>query len=392
MRTEGSVHMHDLGDPIAPRGRHSEGVGHEWRGMLRAEDLRRVLLEHRRAEGPPALAVLDPLVNLVGRPETPRVAEYAAVPQRPRPELHTPLEPGHDLAVREQLRSEGGGVLHPSIGDPPGIQLLLDLSGGELGPVVSVTHRPKALSVLNRRVGRGSNRDPGVAGSWRDVELVDPRVLGEEPVQRYVERTAPRKAEASTLLEVRPEVVVDQRERGLLERPLRRSCDMDVRLVGRVSLARRAEALHELPTEALRPEALAVRRPDVVEVEPHVAVAHPNNVGEIDAVGVPVGRHPHELVLAIGDLETQVLRHRRVEEPQRVRLLDLVELSDPVSLSDREHRTRHLAHAVDRHDCRALEAGEVIGAGRVRQMVLDALDPDTIGVDLQGSQHAPEAS
>ncbi len=75
-------------------------------------------------------------------------------------------------------------------------------------------------------------------------------------------------------------------------------------------------------------------------------------------------------------LEAEVLRHGGVEQPERVGLLDLVDLLDLAPAREPEEAGRHLPHAVDRHDGGLVEAGEVIGRARVREMMLDALDLD----------------
>jgi hypothetical protein len=56
-----------------------------------------VLARHGRCERAKTLAILDPKIEVALEPGRSRVAEYRAISQRPRSELHSPLKPADDL-------------------------------------------------------------------------------------------------------------------------------------------------------------------------------------------------------------------------------------------------------------------------------------------------------
>ena len=82
-------------------GAHRRDEQHVGRRPIELEVLGGVFLEHRRRERPEPLAELDLQVEPLLHLGIARVAEDAAVAERPRPELHAPLEPAAHLAGRQ---------------------------------------------------------------------------------------------------------------------------------------------------------------------------------------------------------------------------------------------------------------------------------------------------
>ena len=106
---------------------------------------------------------------------------------------------------------------------------------------------------------------------------------------------------------------------------------------------------------------------EVVHVEGEAAVVV--EVQELADVGGvlrrPVGRHPHDLVFALVDLEPEKRREDAVEETQGVREADLAEELDVPVPSDSKRRGRPLADAVHGQDGGLAVRRAVEGAGRM---------------------------
>src|SRR5262249_12379728 len=73
--------------------------GHERRGLAPLEVSADCFLEDGRGEGTKELAALDSRVEHVPDLETTRVSQDAAIPERSRAPLHSPLEPANNLTV-----------------------------------------------------------------------------------------------------------------------------------------------------------------------------------------------------------------------------------------------------------------------------------------------------
>jgi hypothetical protein len=83
-----------------------------------------------------------------------------------------------------------------------------------------------------------------------------------------------------------------------------------------------------------------------------------------------VGRKPHHLVLAGVDLEPRVVGEGRVEQPERMREVDLLVHLEPVAPADGRGGRRPLADAVHRQDHGLLERRREERARRMAQVVL----------------------
>ena len=118
-------------------------------------------------------------------------------------------------------------------------------------------------------------------------------------------------------------------------------------------------------------QALAVV--EVLHVEPEAAVGL-----EVDQVlrdqvvvdGPAVGREAHQLVFAAVDLEAAVVGERGIEQPERVRKLQLLRQLDLVAAPDAQRRRAPLADAVERQDGRFVERAREKRARRVALVVI----------------------
>ena len=113
--------------------------------------------------------------------------------------------------------------------------------------------------------------------------------------------------------------------------------------------------------------------------------AHGGHLGRL-----AVGGEAHDLVLIAIVGKAQELRHRLVEEAERVGKEDAAADVDPGAAAGAPHGAGEVAEAVDREHGRALEGGDVEGAGEVGEMVLDVvearLEPGGVGAESGGEQ------
>ena len=94
----------------------------------------------------------------------------------------------------------------------------------------------------------------------------------------------------------------------------------------------------------------------------------------VDVVRHAVGREAHDLELVAVLHEPEVLRHRQVHNPQRVRKERAIDDLDLGAPADRPRRADEVAEAVDRADGRVLERRDEERAREMRRMVLDPVD------------------
>ena len=139
------------------------------------------------------------------------------------------------------------------------------------------------------------------------------------------------------------------------------------RLVG---TARRAA---EQIVEARGRHGQALAIVEVGHVHPHRSVRlqidelAQNRLGE---ARLAVRREPHQLVFAAVDREPAVVGERGIQQPQRVRKVQLLGQRDAIAAAHPEARRRPLADAVNRQDRRLVERRREERAGRMRLVVL----------------------
>ena len=153
--------------------------------------------QHTGRERPEPFAELDLQIHLGLHARAARVTQDAARAQRPRTELHAPVEPAHDLVLGEQLRdtpqeasaleARGDRALRREVGR--------DLLRGELGAEIRTLHpvaaghdgaRLPAVAVPDQL--RHAERPPCVAGSGLDPQPLEGALAQDAPVGHAVER------------------------------------------------------------------------------------------------------------------------------------------------------------------------------------------------------------
>ncbi len=309
--------------------------------------------------------------------------------ERARPELHAALEPADDVARVEPLRHEPEELVvgqalgfEAGRGDRRRARLVVE-ARARVGVAHDERARPAELAVPD--VVGGADRGAGVADGGWGVEALDLGLAQEPPVRDRVERDAAREAEvaeARALEEPRDQVEVD-----LLEALLQRGGDVHVPLLDRIArLAGRPERLDEPVGEDRRDRRLALVPDHVdallvvgepVEIEEEEVFVRRDDVAQRPAVRlrVAVRREAHHLPLVSVVREAEVLGQRGVEHPERVREEDAVEHLDRAAAADRGEGRAEVAEAVDREDRRLLEGRDEERARRVREVVLDVVDP-----------------
>src|SRR5690606_8988572 len=170
----GAIFVDDFADTLLPAFIDLEGESHEGTGMVDLEHLRRDGIEHRRAEGSPALAELDLLVDAVGHARHAGAANNGAAAEGARAELHTPLEPGDRVAIDHDFGDALGDVVdllpHRLVGVAgAGSNDVLVAVGRAEVDVLHLFHRHAALV---GDVGGGTHRGTGVAGSGLNEQLL----------------------------------------------------------------------------------------------------------------------------------------------------------------------------------------------------------------------------
>jgi hypothetical protein len=241
--------------------------------------------------------------------------------------------------------------------------------------------RPARVLVVGGE--RGAQRPAGVAGRRLDPDPLE-RALPQQPaVGDAVQRHAARHAQVPLAGLARDRAA--EPEHHLLGDPLDRGREVHL-APGQppLGVARR-------PAEE-RVEALAGHRQpgavvEVVEVEPEAAVGLEVDQVVEDGLRVPglaVGGEAHDLVLARVDLEAGVVGEGRVEQPERVREVQLPGDLQAGAAADADARRAPLADPVRGQDGRLLERRGEEGRGGVAQVVLGEQQP---AVPAVGPRH-----
>src|SRR6185503_16983073 len=71
--------------------------------------------------------------------------------------------------------------------------------------------------------------------------------------------------------------------------------------------------------------------------------------------------------------KAQKLRRRCVDDPRRVRVLDVAQHFNRIPFSLRPHRRDEVTETVDRQQCRTLEWRDIKATGEMRAMMLDVV-------------------
>jgi len=163
---------------------------------------------------------------------------------------------------------------------------------------------------------------------------------------------------------------------------------VDVRLVGDIAFALWPQPLDQFWRE-VEPLALflVTAQADhvgVFGVDHQFAVFKRGQTREVVFAGVAIGRHAHDLELAIEHLETEELGNRAIQAAQGIRVKEFLDLGDLAVFAVAEERGGVLALAVDAQDRGFLfETRAVVGAGSVGQVMLDRLNLDFLRVEAQ---------
>jgi hypothetical protein len=126
----------------------------------------------------------------------------------------------------------------------------------------------------------------------------------------------------------------------------------------------------------VRKHARAAEKVKVLEVEPELTGRqHLDQLAHLARIRrLPVGREAHHFVFGVVDVETEVGRHRAVEETEGVGKSNLLEELDPGARASAVRRRRPLSDRVHDQDRGVIPAGKVKRRRRVRQMVRHEFD------------------
>ncbi len=301
--------------------------------------------------------------------------------ERARPPLEAAAVPAAHPPrgqVVDDAREERLVVVELLVGQPVGAQEITDLGLRVLAAEVGVTECGDARLAEQVMVGpqRRPDRAPVVARRGRDVDALEARVAQDLGVGHGVQRHAARQAEVAQAGATLHRA--GERDEHLLGHRLDRRRDVAVERVERLVAERRVARLAAHHLRELRRDrgVRGVLEREVVEVEPvgSVRADADHLLDAVDVPGLAVGRHAHQLVLALVHLEAAVRGERRVEQPERVREAALLLDVDPRAAADADRPGRPLARAVHGDD-RGLVVGRAEEARRgVRHVVLAEQD------------------
>jgi hypothetical protein len=256
------------------------------------------------------------------------------------------------------------------------------------GAEVDVLHLLHRHAALHRYIGGRADGGAAVARGRLDEKLLHVGAGDDALVELDVERAAAGEGQAAGLAQDVAEVMVEHLQGDVLEQLLHARRVVDVGVVGDVALAPRAE-----PVDQLRREVVALARllvaaqadhVGVVGVDDELAVLEFRQAREVVLVRVAVGRHAHHLVFTVEHLEAEVLGDGAVEAAERIGIVELLDLVDAAVLAPAEEGRRVLALAVDAEDRGLLrEAGAVVGAGGMGQVVLDRHEVDLVRIEAE---------
>ena len=197
-------------------------------------------------------------------------------------------------------------------------------------PSPSPTRARLALELVIGRKRR-ADRAAGIAGRRLNPDVVELAVAQHLAVGDAIQRHAAGKAQIARAGLGRE--AARQPQHGLLEHRLDRGRDIHVER--RQQLVRRAHRLAEQLGEPLvghgQPGAIV----EIGHVEPERAVRLEIDQiveNELCVFRLAIGREPHHLVFAGVDLEAGVIGERRIEQPERMGKVDLLEDLEPVAL------------------------------------------------------------
>ena len=230
------------------------------------------------------------------------------------------------------------------------------------------TPRPAKVHVQHG-LRRAQHRATVIGGRGYE-DGTQPRLPDDPAVEEAVQGEAACEAQAvdAVLAAGRSDHVQDGFLDGSLERPREVVVHRRERLAVR---ARRSEDPLELAGE--RPPLPAVVEVQVGEVETILTVREkPYDPAELLDQGiVPVPGEGHHLALVVERPEPEVLGHGRVEDPQRVEEVVLVDLADPLTLANEERQRADVPERVGNENQGTIEVRREEGVGCVREMVLD---------------------
>ena len=252
--------------------------------------------------------------------------------ERAGTELHAPAVPGHDVAIGDQLCGSVNGFPERAVArdlDPigEGAKRALDLAAPMGGAVErrggsAVGHLAERRCPLQRRAERRSV----IGGRWLNVDLIEAAGLDQSRVGGRIQRYTPREGQP-TEFEPPAEVSAEMEHR-----PIQAGLECGggvLMLAGDLGAgrARREQPLAQVTPRCGVPFALRSRLLEPQQWDfPAAIFFEPDRLIEegSEALGVPVGRQAHHLVLVGVEVEPEVQRDERVEDADRVRRRDPV--------------------------------------------------------------------
>jgi len=351
-----------------------------------------------RAEGLPEL---DPGVHHVLHVGRPRIGQDAAGAQGPRSPLEAPLHPTDHLSTGQafgHLRIDRIHVGEFAEGVAFRAQELGDAFVGMLLAPVAVLH-PETLAPAQNLViapERGSQGASPIAGGGLDVQLLEARLAQDPRVGHRVQGHAAGHAQGLVAgPPMQPGGLSDQDLLGHLLDAGRHVGIVGVQEIGLLARPRGPQQSDKALAERMKGrvvvgEAVHVKAEGAVRTKMDHLVQD-----QVRKAGLPVGRHAHDLVLALVDLEAQEGREGAVQKPQRVGVMHLLVEEDLPIPGRPPGSGGPLAHPVHGQDGRFVQTGRIEGAGGMGHVVgteddAVALAADPLVQEVPGPQLVQE--
>src|SRR5579863_7222738 len=297
------------------------------------EVFRHMLAQHRGSERPETLAELDLQIEHALHLGRARIRQNRSRAQRPRTKFHASLKPADSLSACEsfggfpQQSVFGNGMEHSVHRTQQGLDFFLRVFGPQESPLHRVpllrdfAVMVEMLMICRKRHTRGA---AGIPRGRLNPDLPETSVAQYFAIGDAVERDTARHAQMAHAGTVRR--APRQPQNRLFSDRLNGRGDVHMELRELAFTA--AHRLPEQVRKALVGHAAAGAIVEEGNVQAEAAIRLEIDEFVADDVAISwraVGRQPHHLVFAGIHTEADVIRERRIQEPERMRESDLVE-------------------------------------------------------------------
>src|SRR5258708_3078596 len=365
--------------------------------MRLLEIFRGVFREDRRRKRPKDFPVLDPAVQNFLHFRTARVGNDASIAQGAWTQFGAALKPTENFSIRDDRGGAARQFLFAQFGD--GVAALrqairIDRAANFLAciarsPVGMIQHkRARLAKFLMQDVVRGPHREARVPRRRMNVNLLEWCYVKNLPIRHAIESHPTCQAhrlESRSLSKLFQHTEIDFFEARLqrtseISVPFRerflRSADWP-KALGHFVRKHFAEyrCLIGLGPGHLRARAVMrkVIEPELEAVVVGPAIESHDIAKSVELLGMTVCGEPHYFVFVAEFHESEILRHRTVKQPQRLRKSYHAVNAQAAAAAGSPHRAREIAEPVGGKQRGAFERRNEKAAREMRLVMLDAM-------------------